>query len=347
MADSPTPEPSRASVPARGASEPAREPAFLQVHGDLLTTALQNFVLAQRFVGPYAVAYSGGADSSALLHAAARCWPGQVRAVHVHHGLQAAADDFERHGRQVCASVSVPLEVVHLKAHPQPGQSPEDAARRHRYAALAKAARHHACSVVLLAQHADDQAETVLMALGRGAGLPGLSAMPERFEREGMLFARPFLTFPGADLRGWLTEQSLGFIEDPSNADERYSRNRLRRRLMPSLAEVLPHFRQTFARSARHAAQAQGLLDELAQLDLAQTGMPPKLEALRRLSWARQANALRHWLTAVHQVRPSAAQLDELLAQIQACSTRGHAIELKVGAGRVYRDGNFLLYQPA
>lgn len=345
MADSPTPGPSRVSVPAEGASEPAGEPAFLQALPDPLMATLQAFVSAQALVGPYALAYSGGADSSALLHAAWLCWPGQLRALHVHHGLQAAADDFERHGRQVCAALSVPLEVVHVQAHPQPGQSPEDAARRHRYAALAQAARRQGCSVVLLAQHADDQAETVLMALGRGAGLPGLAAMPERFEREGMLFARPLLAWSGADLRRWLAQRSLGFIEDPSNADERYSRNRLRQRLMPLLGDVLPHFRQTFARSARHAAQAQALLDELAQIDLAQTGTPPALAALRGLSQARQANVLRHWLASTHQVRPSAAQLDELLAQVQACRTRGHAIELKVGAGRVYRRGERLAYQ--
>jgi tRNA(Ile)-lysidine synthase len=113
---------------------------------------------------------------------------------------------------------------------------------------------------------------------------------------------------------------------------------------MPALAEVLPHYRQTLARSARHAAQAQQLLDEVATQDLAQVGCPPRLQALQSLSAARQANLLRHWLASAHGARPSAAQLDELLAQVAACTTRGHRIELKVAAGRVMRQGAQLVY---
>lgn len=345
MADSPTPGPRRDSSPLPPGAVPAPAPALLQSQTDPLQAALRAFVQRHRMSGPCAVAYSGGADSSALLHAASRCWPGQVTALHVHHGLQAAADDFERHCRQVCEHLSVPIVVQHVQAKPQPGQSPEDAARRYRYAALAQAARQSECAFVLLAQHADDQAETVLLALGRGAGLPGLSAMPELFERQGAVFARPLLDWPGADLRQWLHQQGLGFIEDPTNADERYSRNRLRARLMPALAEVTPHFRQTLARSARHAAQAQALLDELAQDDLKRTGCPPGLAALQTLSRPRQANLLRHWLAVQHGTRPSAVQVDELLDQVADCTTRGHRIEIKVAGGQVLRQGERLVYQ--
>lgn len=349
MADSTTPGPSRAdsSVPAQGAPEPAPAPAFSQpqMH-DPLQSALWDFAKRHSVTWPAAVAYSGGADSSALLHAASQCWPGQIRAIHVHHGLQAAADDFERHSREVCKALSVPLEVRRVQAQPQSGQSPEDAARRHRYAALADAARQQGCRWVMLAQHADDQAETVLLALGRGAGLPGLSAMPEWFEREGMSFARPVLQWPGAGLRQWLCERGLGFVDDPTNSDDRYSRNRLRARLMPVLAEVMPHYRQTLARSARHAAQAQLLLAELAQDDLKRTGCPPAIAALQTLSRSRQANLLRHWLAVQHGARPSAVQLDELLEQVADCTTRGHRIALKVAGGQVCRQGAGLVYLP-
>jgi tRNA(Ile)-lysidine synthase len=325
--------------------EPAAAPAFLQAQANPAIPALAAF--AQRHPGPprpWALAYSGGADSTALLHAAAALWPGQVVALHVHHGLQAAADDFARQCEQVCASLSIPLQLLRVQARPEPGQSPEDAARRARYRALAEAAQAQGCGLVLLGQHADDQAETVMLALGRGAGLPGLAAMPERFERHGMRFGRPLLALPGAALRQWLIGQGLGFVDDPSNKDLRYSRNLLRERLMPALAEVLPHYRQTLARSARHAAQAQQLLDEVATQDLAQVGCPPRLQALQSLSAARQANLLRHWLASAHGARPSAAQLDELLAQVAACTTRGHRIELKVAAGRVMRQGAQLVY---
>lgn len=322
-------------------------PALLHAADNPAVPALQAFAMRHRLALPMAVAYSGGADSTALLLAAAQCWPGQVRAVHVHHGLQAAADDFARHCQQTCDTLSVPLQVMRVKAHPAPGQSPEDAARRARYPALAQAARQLGCTMVLLAQHGDDQAETVMLALGRGSGLPGLAAMPERFERDGADFGRPLLELSAEGIRQWLVDRGQGFVDDPSNQDTRYSRNRLRQRLMPALAEVLPHYRQTLARSARHAAQAQALLDEVAAQDLAQVGCPPRLQALQALSVARQANVLRHWLLGSHGVRPSAAQLDELLAQVAACTTRGHRIALKVASGQVLRQGAALSYQQA
>lgn len=344
MADTPTPRPRRAKpivqppeacAPAPTPANPAANPAEL---------ALRDFARAHQPIAPVAVALSGGADSTALLLAARQCWPGQVRALHVHHGLQAAGDDFERHCRQLCQALAVPLEVLKVQAHPAAGQSPQDAARRARYPALAHGAAAQGCALVLLGQHADDQAETVLLALGRGAGLPGLAAMPERFERDGMVFARPLLAVPAAAMRQWLLEQGWAFVDDPSNQDEHYSRNRLRARLMPALAEVMPHYRETLARSARHAAQAQQLLDELARDDLQRIGSPPRLRDLQALSVPRQANALRHWLASAHGARPSAAQLEELLTQVAACTTAGHRIELKAAAGRVTRQGPVLAY---
>ena len=340
MADTPTPRPRRVKPtgqpPGAGEGPPASSnPA---------ASALQDFARAHLLRAPVAVALSGGADSTALLLAARDHWPGQVRALHVHHGLQAAGDDFERHCRQLCQALAVPLEVLKVQAHPAAGQSPQDAARRARYPALARGAAAQGCTLVLLGQHADDQAETVLLALGRGAGLPGLAAMPERFERDGMVFARPLLGVPAAAMRQWLLEQGWAFVDDPSNQDEHYSRNRLRARLMPALAEVMPHYRQTLARSARHAAQAQQLLDELARDDLQRIGSPPRLRDLQALSVPRQANALRHWLASAHGARPSAAQLEELLTQVAACTTAGHRIELKAAAGRVTRQGPVLAY---
>lgn len=355
MAVTPTPRPSPAELAATGPlpqspqhpQEPALVPALLHGPGNPALHALKAFARHQRLTPPVAVAYSGGADSTALLLAAVQCWPGRVQAVHIHHGLQAAADDFARHCQQVCQNLSVPLEVVRVKAHPAPGQSPEDAARRARYPALAQAARQWGCAMVLLAQHGDDQAETVMLALGRGSGLPGLAAMPERFERDGTTFGRPLLEVSAAEIRRWLVDHGHGFVDDPSNQDTRYGRNLLRQRLMPALAEAWPHYRQTLARVARHAAQAQTLLDEVAAQDLVGVGCPPSLQALQGLSAARQANVLRHWLADSHGVRPSAAQLDELLDQVAACTTRGHRISLKVATGHVLRQGPVLIYQQA
>jgi tRNA(Ile)-lysidine synthase len=301
---------------------------------------------------PLAVAYSGGADSSALLRACVARWPGQVRAVHVHHGLQAAADDFETHCRDICAALGVPLAVAHVQARHARGQSPEDAARRARYTAIAEVAARDwgegGPRDVALAQHADDQVETIVLALSRGAGLPGLAAMPAQWEHGGLRFHRPLLQVPGAALRAWLAEQGAAWIEDPSNADTAYLRNGIRAELLPVLERLFPAFRSTFARSAAHAAEAQELLRGLAEQDLQATGMPPAIAALQALPRARQANALRHWLAEVHGTAPSAAQLAELLDQIDACRTRGHRLHLKVGAGFVRRSGALLdWYNPA
>jgi len=304
--------------------------------------ALQAFAPAL----PLAVGLSGGADSTALLLACARRWPGQVRAIHVHHGLQAAADGFEQHCARLCERLQVPLHVRRVDARPAPGQSPEDAARRARYEAFEVVARTELASAAIqsiaLAQHADDQAETLLLALSRGAGVAGLAAMPMHWQRAGLDWHRPLLRVPGRAVRDWLRAQGEGWVEDPTNTDERYTRNRIRARLLPALEATFPQFRDTFARSSLHAAQAQELLREIAEQDLAGAGLPPRIDALRALSTARQANALRHWLRSTHHTTPEAAQLAELQRQLAACATRGHRIRIKVGRGFVLRQGEWL-----
>ncbi len=300
--------------------------------------------LPEPFPTPIGVAYSGGADSTALLMAAAQAWPGQVRAIHVHHGLQQAADGFVSVCESVCTAMQIPLVVLRIDARHAAGESPEDAARRARYATLASAAMELGLKGVLLGQHADDQVETILLALSRGAGLPGLSAMSAQFERGGMIFYRPLLQTPAAGLRDWLVTQQILFVDDLSNNDQRYTRNRIRHQILPALAEAFPQFRETFARSAQHAAQAQQVLAEVAAEDLLSIGSPPTITSLQSLSIARQANVLRHWLKQVHQATPSAAQLDQLLAQIAACTTRGHQIHLKVASGHLTRSGSVLAY---
>jgi tRNA(Ile)-lysidine synthase len=295
---------------------------------------------------PLAVAYSGGADSTALLLACARRWPGQVTAIHVHHGLQAAADDFERHCRSVCAALMVPLVVQAVNAKHAQGQSPEDAARRARYkafeaVALMKSARS-AIKTIAIAQHADDQIETLMLSLSRGAGLPGLSAMPQAWHRGGIDYQRPLLKVSSADIRQWLTQNGASFVEDPTNGDGRFTRNRIRAAVLPALQLCFPQFRDTFARSAAHAAQAHAVLLEVAGQDLAQVGVPPVIGALQALSRPRLANVLRHWLLGTYQATASAAQLDELMRQIDACRTRGHALHLKVADGFCVRRGQVL-----
>ena len=324
------------------AASPTPRPNLPELPGNPAAAALAGLQLPL----PLAVAFSGGADSTVLLLAAAQRWPGQVRAIHVHHGLQAAADDFEAHCRAVCATLAIPLEVRRVNARNLPGESPEDAARQARYQSLARAARDTGAQAVLLGQHADDQVETLLLALSRGAGLPGLAAMPPVFQREGMVFVRPLLALPARAIREWVAEQGVEVVEDPSNADTGFTRNRIRHLLLPALQECFPQYRETFARSSRHAAQAQELLETVAAEDLARMGGTPAITALQVLPRARQGNVLRHWLRVAHAASASAAQLEELLDQVADCKTRGHQIRIKVGEGFVLRQGERLAYQP-
>ena len=292
---------------------------------------------------PLTVAYSGGADSTALLWHCTRKWSTQVAAVHVHHGLQVAADGFQKHCEDFCERLGVPLTVLRVDARPQSGQSPEDAARVARYAAFASLG----VRCIALAHHADDQLETFLLALSRGAGLPGLSGMPAQLERGGVQYLRPLLQVRGQEIRDGLRADGIAFVDDPSNQNLQFTRNRIRAQLLAPLHASFPHIGQTLNRSLQHIAQAQELLDEVARADLQSVcGLQhnPAIRALQALGKSRQANVLRYWLRFQHQTTPSAAQLLELQQQITNCTTRGHHLRLKVGAGYVERQQDSLAW---
>ncbi|MCX8517521.1 MAG: tRNA lysidine(34) synthetase TilS [Rhodoferax sp.] len=321
-----------------------------------MTQSLEQAMQAFHPQLPLGVAYSGGADSTTLLVQCARRWPGQVVALHINHGLQAAAMDFEAHCQRTCTAFNVPLRVQAVQAFHSPGQSPEDAARIARYQGLLALAeggeQQPRLPSIALAQHADDQIETLLLALSRGAGIAGLSAMPMSWNRAGIAFHRPLLHVASATIRNWIADERIACIHDPSNTDERFTRNRIRACVMPALQTAFPQLLDTWSRSAAHAAQAQSLLDEIAGEDLDQMlrmhDHLPLIKALQTLNPQRQANALRHWLKTAYGVIPSTAQLHELQRQIQACTTRGHRLHIKVGAGFVKRRGQVLdWYNPA
>lgn len=252
------------------------------------------------------IAFSGGLDSTVLLHLLAQLAKTEslpaLSAIHVHHGLQAVADAWPEHCRSVCAALGVPLQIVRVQV--QPGASLERAARDARYHAFSEVIRPG--EVLLTAQHRDDQAETLLFRLLRGAGVRGLSGMPRlRPLGKGHLL-RPLLDATRAELEDYAAEHRLHWIEDPSNQDRQFSRNFLRHQVFPVLTSRWPQAMATMARSAAHLSEAQGLLDELARIDLDQArsasefdwlGLPSlELASLEKLSAARQRNALSHWL---------------------------------------------------
>lgn len=244
----------------------------------------------------WVVAYSGGMDSTALLHAAhalGRACGRTVHAVHVHHGLQPAADDFERHCVQVCAAWGVPLECVRRTVVAEPGQSLEAQARRARYQALR--AQVPPGSAVLLGHHRDDQAETLLLQLLRGAGVAGTAGMPWRRDWGEAQLVRPLLEVGRAQIADYVRTQALPYVEDPSNCDERLERNYLRRTAWPVLQARWPGLSQTLARAARHHAHAARLLRERAEEDAGAAAAMP-VARLAGLSEDRRLNALRHWI---------------------------------------------------
>lgn len=252
------------------------------------------------------IALSGGLDSTVLLHLLAGLAQREalppLSAIHIHHGLQSAADAWPAHCRELCAGLSVPLQVEYVQV--APGASLERAARDARYAAFA--ARLDAGEVLLTAQHRDDQAETLLFRLLRGAGVQGLAAMPVSRALAAGHLVRPLLNCSRAELQAYAVEQKLSWVDDPSNTDERFSRNYLRRQVLPSLLKRWPQALVSLSRTAAHLSEAGQLLDELAQQDVAAAEVSGEfawlplprlaLPALRRLSEPRQRNALRYWL---------------------------------------------------
>ncbi|MDX1443418.1 MAG: tRNA lysidine(34) synthetase TilS, partial [Gammaproteobacteria bacterium] len=267
------------------------------------------------------VAYSGGLDSTVLLHALARLGeqlPGPLVALHIDHSLQADSPRWAEHCREVALSLGVDFSLLKILVDPAPGASVEAAARDGRYAAFAEFLEKG--DVLLTAQHADDQAETFLLQALRGAGVAGLAAMPRERELGAAMHLRPLLDWTRVELEAWAVGQELDWLDDPSNADDRFDRNFLRNRVLPELRERFPGMAATLSRSAGHCADASEILAEEAAQMLVTSGgregfLP--LAALESLSTARQRLLLRHWLAENGVPALSDAQLAEALAMLE------------------------------
>ncbi len=245
------------------------------------------------------VGFSGGLDSTALLHLLAAD-PAQrargLRAIHVHHGLQPQADGWVVHCKELCQALDVPLHVVRVQVPDDTGSGPEAAARSARHAAFAEALARD--EWLALAHHQDDQAETFLLRALRGSGVDGLGAMrPLRPFAAGMLW-RPLLSVPRSELHDYARAHGLEWIEDPSNAEDAADRNFLRLQVMPLVAKRWPHAAQALARSAALAGEAAAQLATQHDQDLAQcqAGDALSLTALLALPTERRAGVLRAWV---------------------------------------------------
>ena len=248
-----------------------------------------------------AVAVSGGRDSMALLHCTRRAAEAggiELIALHVHHGLQPEADAWAELVERTCMRWKLGFAMQRLAGKPGRGESVEAWARDGRYRALAAMAREFGAGLVLLAQHRRDQAETFLLQALRGAGPAGLAAMPRRAEREGIVWARPWLDMSDAAIEAYARRHRLRFVLDPSNADPRFARSRLRAQVMPALRQAFAEAESLLAASAARCAEGQAVLDEVAREDLAaiSDGSSLWLAPWCALSEARRRNALRAWL---------------------------------------------------
>ncbi|RSE74982.1 tRNA lysidine(34) synthetase TilS [Achromobacter denitrificans] len=337
---------------APGTSEPtgaAPSPA-LPLSPELASALRRALLALPERPARVAVAVSGGADSAMLaVHAAAvaRELGIGIALFHIHHGLQGSADEWGRQVRVLAERLALPVSEARVDVALAAGKGIEAAARDARYAALARLAGEHGIRHVLLAHHRNDQAETVLLRLLRGTGLVGMAAMKPVSARDGVVYLRPWLELGReAILRAADdVEAACGWrpVQDPTNADPRYTRAALRELLAPALDARWPGWRAIVARHARHMAQAAEILDEVAREDFAALDPSPdgasfSLKAWRGLSEARQAHVLRHWLERNGARMPTDARMQDLLRQLRGLHSLGHDRQLRVEqAGHVIR----------
>lgn len=287
------------------------------------------------------VAFSGGLDSTVLLHQLTLLRDSvaptlQIRAMHIHHGLSARADNWVAHCQSLCHRWNVSLEVAYVKL-PVGGQGIEAEARQARYQALTQAL--FTDEVLLTAQHQDDQCETVLLALKRGSGPAGLSAMPERLDFAHTQLLRPLLNVSRVELECWAAEHQLTWIEDESNQDDKYDRNFLRLRVLPVIQQRWPYFARSVTRSAQLCGEQEQLLDELLAEQLANLmsgNGSLYIAPLCEVSDVRRFAILRRWLRFHQSLMPSKAALQRMWQEV-ALSREDASPRLQLGQHEIRR----------
>lgn len=294
------------------------------------------------------LAYSGGVDSHVLLHLLASL-PGDERptlkVIHIDHGLNPDSAEWASHCKKTVEALGLSCEVIKVEVTQLNELGLEAAARQARYQAFKQRLGDKDC--LLTAQHQHDQAETVLLQLFRGSGVRGLSAMQAVTDLAGLMVVRPLLNVPRDVLLAYAKHHQLDWLEDPSNDDVSLNRNFLRHQVMPQLLERWPALTAILSRTAGHHADAQQLLDELAQADLraaevdwlaASVSIPP----LRQLSRQRCANALRYWLHWLGFQAPSTVHLERIINEVfKAADDRQplvhwHTVEVRRFQQRLY-----------
>lgn len=284
-----------------------------------LVTFLNNLSSQKKVV----IAYSGGVDSHVLLHALASMredFPElHLSAIHVNHQLQNDADHWRVHCENVCNALHIPLQAIEAEVKPEKGESLEAVARTKRYEIFAERLPENA--YLLTAHHQDDQAETILLQLLRGAGVKGLSAMALQMPFARGFLARPLLSVSQEEVVEYAKQAALSWVDDHSNHDVAYHRNYLRHTVMPLLKKMRPGAAQAMSRSAKHCSTASALLEAFAADDLKQMSITDKrlsAEKLKTLADNRQVNVLRYWLQSQGCVLPSTVKMQHILQDLIA-----------------------------
>ncbi len=296
------------------------------------------------------VAFSAGLDSTVLLHLCALFFGSEsVLAVHVNHGLQAAAKSFEAQARRTCREWGIRLVIKRLKGAPAKGDSIEAWARSARYQVLDEVAQKFGIEHVFTAHHQDDQLETLLIALARGAGLDGLRGIaPNRLFGQAtstgsMRLHRPLLDCPRSALKLYAEEHDLQWVEDPSNRDPRFLRNRIRLQLIPALQGTFPGFAHQASRSMAHLREAASRLEfQLTRPQATQSPHSPiamrtiSRSSLQALAEAEQVAHLRSWLRNHDLKVPSQAKLAEIRKQL--LDSKGGSVSVPHGCKTLRRE---------
>ncbi len=289
------------------------------------------------------VAYSGGVDSHVLLHlcASIKLLKDKITAVYVHHGLQAEAESWAKHCEKTAEGLDVDFLVLRVNAFAKSGESPEEAARNARYTALKSLMDSD--DMLLLAQHREDQIETVLLQLFRGSGLRGLSGMPESMAFGQGVMLRPLLNVSKQTINDYARSHQLSWVEDPSNQCNDYDRNFLRNAVVPLLKQRWPAIDKTVSRSAKHCADAEVLVSEVAdELFGSVFNEADKTLCIARLlehHSHQQQLVIRHWFQRLGLKMPAQAFVGRILGQVVAASENSNPVLSGQGYNiRRYRD---------
>jgi len=287
-----------------------------QLNADFIAQQLSQFA-QQHSITRWTLAYSGGVDSQVLLHLL-QLTKLSINAIYIDHGLQAQSVQWAEHCRQQCQLYNIPFQVIKVDGAAAKGESPEAAARVARYAALKIGVKQNVC--LLTAQHQDDQAETVLLQLLRGAGAAGLSGMPAITKFSNGWHARPLLNVSQKEILDYAQMHNLNWVEDPTNQHVNFDRNYLRHSVIPKLSERWPALNKTLFTFAQQQAENSNLLDVLAEQDLSQTLIDSHcldIKKLNKLDDARLRNSLRYWFKKMSSPMPSRAVLQQIVRQIK------------------------------